>query len=236
MAARLRRTVAALGMVLTLLSVSAGSVLADTSPTGPTGSSSFSRQGYTAEAGETECTTSGDIVTCSGMTVWVFSGKTREQGSGAVRGTEVCTHIYTDVFNEATHESISFTSEFGCTTDVGAGTVIDRELDSATIAPTTVPLQSETCDENGCTLVDTRSVVVAGTFTAVGPETRQRHKSFYDDGVCVLRDSFRGVARSSAFVGTVDGQALEVTGEDFDSYSQIGYGSSSFSERCVIEA
>lgn len=49
-------------------------------------------------------------------------------------------------------QRMSFTIEFGCTGDVGAGTVIARDLSSATIAPTVVTVQSETCDKSGCTL------------------------------------------------------------------------------------
>jgi hypothetical protein len=233
MAAGLRRTVAAIGVVLTLLSLSVTSVLAAPPSTD---SWSFSRQGYSAEAWTSECTESDGIVTCTGTSVYVFSGKTRDMGAGAVRGSEVCVSYFTDVFNEVTHEGISYTVEFGCTTDVGAGTIIDRELGSATITPTTITLQSETCDQTGCTPgEETRDVVVEGTFTAVSPEVRQRYRSFYDDGVCTFRDSFRGVARVSTFVGTLDGQTIEVSGEDFDSYSQIGYGSSSYAGRCVIE-
>lgn len=232
----LRRALVGGVVVLVLLSLAATSALA--APPG-TESFSFSRQGFTAEAGEGDCTTSGDLVTCTGSNIFVFAGKTREHGSGAIRGTEVCVNFYTDTFNQATGQSVSFTSEFGCTTDVGAGLVIESDLSSATIAPTTVTLESETCvavgDDFECTPGDeTRDVVVEGTFTATSPATPLSYRSFSDDGVCTFRDSFRGTSRSSMFVGTLDGQAVEFSNDE-NGYSQIGNGTSSFSQRCAIE-
>lgn len=235
MVVRFRQTLIAVAAVILVLPLVAASALAAPPATD---SWSFTRQGFTAEAGEGDCTTTGDLVTCTGQNVWVFAGKSREQGSGAVRGTEVCLSSYTDTWNEATGESVSYTSEFGCTTDVGAGTVIEHDLSSVVIGPTTVTLQGETCETVGeefeCTATGTRDVVVEGTFTATSPAVRQSSRSFYDDGVCTFRDSFRGTSRSAMFEGTIDGQAVEYDNDE-NGFAQIGNGMSSNSGRCTLE-
>ena len=167
----------------------------------------------------------------------MFSGTRREQGAGAVRGTEVCYFSYTNIYDEVTGQPVSFTQEDGCTTNVAAGTVIERDLSSATIAPTTITVQTIECDEVDCTPTgDTREVVVEGTFTATSPERRESYRSFYDDGVCTQRDSFRGTSRSSTFSGTIDGQAVEITGGGEFGFSQIGDGMNASSGRCSLEA
>jgi hypothetical protein len=229
---RLRRSLAAMVAVLALLPLAAASVSAAPPGTEVFG---FSEHGLSASADQFECQVEGDIQTCSGMNVFVFSGQRREQGSGAITGTQVCMSSFVDMFNQATDEFISATFEFGCTTDVGAGTEIERDLSSATIAPTTVDLQIQTCDPTECTdPVDSGSAVVEGTFTGTGPVIRQSSHNSFDDGICTFRDSFRGTSRQSTFSGTIDGQAVEI-GNDENGFSQIGNGHSSFSGRCVIE-
>lgn len=235
MVLRLRQTLTALVVVLIVLPLMAATALAAPPATD---SWTFTQKGFQANASESTCTTAGDLVTCSGQSVYVFSGNTREQGSGAVRGTQVCVNFYTDVFDEATGEPVSFTNEFGCTTDVGAGTAIQRDLSSASISATTVPLQGETCvrvgDDFQCTPgEETRDVVVEGTFTATSTSVRWSNRSFYDDGVCVFRDSFRGTAAIAMFVGTIDGQAVEITNDE-TGYAEIANGMSSNSGRCSL--
>jgi len=235
--ARLRQSLTAVVLVIMLLPLLAASALAAPPATD---SWSFTQKGLSADAGESVCTTTGDLVTCTGRSVSIFSGHFREQGSGAIVGTQVCVSYYTDVWNETTGEPVSFTSEFGCTTDVGSATNIQRDVSSATIAATTVTLQSETCervgDEFECTVgEETRDVVVEGTFTATSPTVRQSYRNFYDDGVCIFRDSFRGTSASAMFVGTIDGEAVEI-GNDENGYSQIGNGTWSSSGRCSLES
>jgi hypothetical protein len=232
MGTRVHRTAASIGMVLALLSVTAASVVAAPNVTEQW---SWTQQGLSAEASEGDCTTVGDSTTCQGGGVWVFSGKMREQGSGAVVGTEVCVYNYTDTFNETTGEPISYTYESGCTRDVGAGTSIDRALGSATIGLTTVTLTSETCDQTACTPVGTRDVDVEGTWTGAGLVSRQSNRSTYDDGVCVFRDSFRGTNRNASFEGSIDGQPFVVDGTSENAFSAIGNGSYSSSGRCSLE-
>ena len=81
-------------------------------------------------------------MTCTFTSIFLFSGNRREQGSGAIHGTGVCYGTGTDVFNQVTGEVLSFDQESGCTTDVGDGTVIERDLSAATIAPTTITLET----------------------------------------------------------------------------------------------
>ena len=148
MAGRLRRTVVAVTLVVLLLPMAAATSLADTGPA-PTEVFKFSNSGFTAFADAGTCSDPvDDIVTCSSRNISLVSGKSREQGSGAIHATEVCYGTFTDVFNQETGETLSFTGESGCTMDLGEGSVIERDLSSATIAPATITLEAIVCDPN----------------------------------------------------------------------------------------
>jgi len=232
MAGRLRRTVTAVTLVALLLPLAAATSLADTGPASEV--FKFSSNGYSASADEGQCTAEGDIVTCTFTFISVFSGNRREQGSGAIHGTEVCYSTGTDVFNQVTGEGISSIQENGCTQDPGEGTVIERDLSAATIAPTTITLETFSCDEIECGPTgETRDVTVEGTFTATSAAFRSSNRNVFDDGICVFRDSSRGTSRGAMFSGTVDGQPLEL-GEN--GFAQIMQGTFSFSQKCAIEA
>ena len=234
MAGRLRRTVTAVTLVVLLLPMAAATSLADTGPA-PTEVFKFSDNGYTASADQGQCTTEGDIVTCTSANLFVFSGNHREQGSGAIHGTRVCYGTFTDVFNQVTGEVLTSSGESGCTFDVGDGTVIERDLSAATIAPTTIILEEFACDEIECGPTgETRDVTVEGTFTATSAAVRQSNRNVFDDGICVFRDSSRGTSRGAMFSGTVDGQPLEFGGEN--GFAQIMRGTFSSSSKCAIEA
>ena len=229
MAGRLRRTVTAVSLVALLLPLAAATALADTGPA-PTEVFKVSDNGYSASAGEGGCVDVGDIETCTFSSIFVFSGNRREHGSGAIHGTEVCYDTGTDVFNLATGEVLSSIQESGCSFDPGEGTVIERDLSAATIAPTTITLETRTCDEVGCGPTgETRDVTVEGTFTATSTATRESFRDVFDDGVCTNRFSARGTSREAMFSGTVDGEPLEFG-------AQIHQGTSSFSTKCAIEA
>ena len=234
MAGRLRRTVVAVSLVALLLPLAAATSLADTGPA-PTESFKFSSNGYSAQADQGQCTDPvDDIVTCTFTFISVFSGNRREQGSGAIHGTEVCYSTGTDVFNQVTGEGSSI-QENGCAQDVGDGTVIERDLSAATIAPTTITLEGFSCDEIECGPTgETRDVTVEGTFTATSAAFRQSNRNVFDDGICTFRDSSRGTSRGAMFSGTVDGQPLEFGGED--GFAQIMQGTFSSSSKCAIEA
>ena len=98
----------------------------------------------------------------------------------------MCYSTGTDVFNQVTGEVISSIQENGCTQDVGDGTVIERDLSSATIAPTTITLETIACDEIECGPTgETRDVTVEGTFTATSAAVRESFRDVFDDGICV---------------------------------------------------
>ena len=235
MAGRLRRTVVAVTLVVLLLPMAAATSLADTGPA-PSESFKFSSNGYSADADEGQCSDPvDDIVTCNFTFIGVFSGNCREQGSGAIHGTEVCYSTGTDVFNQVTGEGTS-DQENGCTQDVGDGTVIARDLSAATIAPTTITLETFVCNEVECGPTgETRDVTVEGTYTATSAAVRQSFRNVFDDGVCVFRDSSRGTSRQAMFVGTIDGQPLEL-GDPETGFGQIVQGTFSSSSKCAIEA
>ena len=231
MAGRLRRTVVALTLVALLLPLAAATSLAAK----PIEVFKFSSSGHTAFADAGTCSDPvDDIVTCSSRNISLVSGKTREQGSGAIHGTEVCYGTFTDVFNQETGETLSFTGESGCTMDLGEGTVIERDLSSATIAPATITLEAIVCDPECAPTGETREISVEGTFTATSAATRSSFRSVFDDGVCSFRERSRGTERNAMFVGTADGQPLEAG--DPDGFAVIYRGTLSFSEKCAIAA
>ncbi len=234
MAGRLRRTVTAVSLVALLLPMAAATSLADTGPA-PTESFKFSSNGYSANAEQSLCSDPvDDIVTCSFNFISVFAGNQRAQGSGAIHGTEVCYSTGTDVFNQFTGEGTSH-QENGCTRDAGDGTVIERDLSAATIAPTTITLETFVCDTVECGPTgETRDVTVEGTFTATSTAFRQSNRNVFDDGICTFRDSSRGTSRGAMFAGTVDGQPLELG--DPEGFGQIMQGTFSSSSRCAVEA
>ena len=232
MARRLRRTIVAVTLVALLLPLAAATSLAAK----PIEFFAFSENGFSAQADEGQCTTEGDIVTCSSTLIFLFSGISREQGSGAIHGTRVCHGTFTDVFNQVTGEFLGFVGEDGCSQDVGDGTVIERDLSSATIAPTTITLETFVCDEVECGPTgETRDVTVEGTYTATSAAVRQSFRNVFDDGVCTFRDSSRGTSRQAMFVGTIDGQPLEL-GDPETGFAQIMQGTFSSSSKCLIEA
>ena len=234
MAGRLRRTVVAVTLVVLLLPMAAATSLADTGPA-PTEVFKFSNSGFTAFADAGTCSDPvDDIVTCSSRNISLVSGKSREQGSGAIHATEVCYGTFTDVFNQETGETLSFTGESGCTMDLGEGSVIERDLSSATIAPATITLEAIVCDPECAPTGETREISVEGTFTATSAATRSSFRSVFDDGVCTFRERSRGTERNAMFAGTADGQPLEVS--DPDGFAVIHRGTLSFSEKCAIEA
>jgi hypothetical protein len=190
---------------------------------------SFQRSGLEAGAFESTCTDNTDgTVTCSGTDLFVFSGKTRAKGDGATRGGEVCTGSFTDTFNPQTGQGVSFMFESGC----AQAPVVFDGLNSATIPATTITLEGESCEVVGeeveCTPLGPRDVTVEGMFTGTGPVSRERFRSFFDDGVCVSRDSSSGSFRSATFSGMVDGEPFNP--ED----GSIRDGRFAFSSSCSL--
>ncbi len=233
MAGRLRRTVIAVTLVALVLPLAAATSLAAK----PFEVFKFSEKGYSASADQSSCSEPvDDIVTCAFTFIVVFSGMRQASGSAAVRGTEVCYSTGVDVFNEATGEVTSSIQENGCSQAPGEGTLIERDLSAATIAPTTVALETFSCDEFECGPTgDTRAITVEGTFTATSAATRHSSRSVFDDDICTFRDSSRGTSRQATFSGTVDGQPLVLGDNQENGFAQIAQGTFSFSQKCAIE-
>ncbi len=227
MTQRSRRVVRGFATALLLLGLAAAPVAADTFPSEDF---SFSRSGLSAETSTQECVENADATTtCSGMGIFLFAGKTRTGGEGANRGTELCAYVYTYTYVTATFETIDYSEEFGCTTELGAGSVIAKDLSTATLTPTTVTIQGQICDEISCEPAgDPRDIVVEGTWTGVGPVIRESYRSVVDDGVCVFRDRSSGTFRDATFSGTFDGQPFEAQ------YSSLRNGKFSFSVSCKM--
>ena len=224
---RSRRVVRGFATALVLLALAAAPVAAHGIPAEDF---SFSRSGLSAEASTQECVDNADATTtCSGTGIFLFAGKTRTGGEGANRGIELCAYAYTYTYVTATGETIDYSEGNGCTTELGAGSVIAKDLSTATLTPTTVTIQGQICDEFGCVPAgDPRSVVVEGTWTGVGPVFRNSFRSVTDDGVCVFRDRSSGTFREATFSGTFDGQPLEAQ------YASLSNGKFSFSASCTI--
>ena len=62
----------------------------------------------------------------------------------------MCYGTFTDVFNQSTGEVLTSLGESGCTFGRGRGAVVERDLSTATIAPTTITLETFSCDEIEC--------------------------------------------------------------------------------------
>jgi hypothetical protein len=224
---RSRRVIRGFLAAAILLVLAAAPVVADTVPSGDF---AFSQSGLSADASTDECVDNADATTtCSGTTIFLFAGKTRIAGEGAVRATELCVSVYTQTYVTRTGETVDFSQENGCTMDVGAGSVIAKDLSTATVTPTTVTIQGEICDEVSCEPAGTpRDVVVEGSWTGVGTVTRESYRSVIDDGVCVSRDRSTGTFREATFSGTFDGQPFE------PQFSSLRNGKFSYSSRCRI--
>jgi hypothetical protein len=176
---------------------------------------------------ESTCTDNGDgTTTCSNTSLDVFVGKSKELGVSTLHAQRACYSDATETFVTTTHESISHTGVFGC--DFDAGTLSITDLTSITLAPTDISLTQFDCDINSCTETPDGTVVVAGTWTGVGPITSQKGKFRIDDGTCIQADAQRGNFREASFSGTVGGASFTAT------FAQIGQGTFTFRSSCGL--
>jgi hypothetical protein len=217
----------ALIAVVALLSISAGSVAADTTPAiGGT----FTQNGTSADVFSATCQPGpGDTTACLEQGISAFTGKMTESVSGTRFRNQICVHRATSIYDEAGDLVSEPTFEFGCVVDRPASTVtIGKNLSSVTLATTTVEVAEFVCDEFACAPGPSRDVTVRGTWTGIGPITASRSHSSFDDGTCRSRDSGKGSFRSASFVGAIDGQAI---GHDVE--AGIASGRFSYRSRCV---
>ena len=195
MAGRLRRTVTAVTLVALLLPLAAATSLADTGPAQQRSSSSRATA-TRPSADEGQCSDPvDDIVTCT-FTTSSSSPGTEENKEQAQSTGRRCATAPAPMSSTTDRRDPELDPGERLHPDLGDGTVIERDLSSATIAPTTITLEAFSCDAIECDPTgDTRDVTVEGTFTATSAATRSSTRSVFDDGICTFRDSSRGTSR-----------------------------------------
>lgn len=104
------------------------------------------------------------------------------------------------------------TGEFGCAE--AAALTLTGDLD-ATLAPTTVTLETMSCDEDKqeCEVTGSRAVTVAATAVAEGPVSTSRDRGRVSTGAC--RSTYSSTTTSAPVSGriTLDGTAYDLTGQ-----------------------
>jgi hypothetical protein len=213
--------------VIAILMLTAGSVAADT---GPIGDKSYSQSGLSAHANATPCTETGDILTCTDVSVSAFVGKLND-GTNVTHPNQVCVSIDTWSFDLALGEPVGQpTFEHGCRLDLAKGAVsIDSKLGWASLASTSLTVEQLDCDkETGvCVVLTSRLVTIAGQWTGTGTISASKSRGSGDDGVCRYGGSFKGSGRSASFTGTL-GELLVST----DDLGFLSSGRETFRSRC----
>lgn len=162
----------------------------------------FKQAGTSAFASNVECVENPNrTVTCSGQSIDIFEGTTKQTGEPTRSGERVCYSEFTDTFNPRTGVGES-TGVFGCT--LNAGTLAINNLTSITLAPTEIELTARECDSSGCTESPAGSITVHGTWTGVGPTVTQKGRFTFDDGTCIRVNADRGSFRQATFEGSID--------------------------------
>jgi hypothetical protein len=83
---------------------------------------------------------------------------------------------------------------------------------SATLAPTTVTLESYDCTDEDCELSGSREVTVSASGTAIGPVGTSRERGMFKEGKCAYKWSFTPTSADAAGTITLDGVAYDVAG------------------------
>ncbi len=128
----------------------------------------------------------------SGTTVNVFRNN---------EGTQLCME------NVAYDAANTLISEYGCAPIADTAFMMDTKLTSATVAPTTVTLDTNDCDEAGCTVVSSRDVQVSATLEGVGDLQTMKGRSSFNDGTCTYQFKTAGNVRMASGTFSLDGQA-----------------------------
>jgi hypothetical protein len=223
------RLAAATAAVVGLLAVSVGPVAADTTPGGD---ASYSQNGSTADLYASSCTDNGDdTITCSEQQIGIFSGKMTDSVSGVTHSSQVCAAVGTYTFDVNTGDYLGEPIfERGCRADLLTGVIhFGSKLSGATLAATNITLEQWVCDdEKECVPGASRDVVVAATWTGVGPINTGKYRSSGNDGTCRYSDWFKGSDRSADIAATFDGQA--VSGDQF---GYLSSGRNGFKSACT---
>lgn len=145
--------------------------------------------------------------TCTDTSIDVMRGS---------EGTQVCVQVASLLADGTSSTSY----EYGCTNTPDSAFAVGKKLASATLAPSTVTINTLECEkEIGCTVVSSRDVNVAASWTGTGVLLTQKAGSSHDNGTCSYK--FKGVAQSrdaNASI-TLDGRTLSGAGSLVDAKS-----------------
>ena len=145
----------------------------------------------------------------------------------------MCYGTFTNVFNEETGETVSFSGESGCTMDLGEGSVIERDLSAAIIAPATITLETIVCDAIECAPTGETRETRSKARSRRPRLRRARPSATSSTTASASPERSRGTERNATLAGTADGQPLEVG--DPDGFAVIHQGTFSSSTKCAIE-
>jgi hypothetical protein len=214
--------------VIGIMLLAAAPVAADT---GPTGDKSYSQTGFTAQAYPTTCSEDGDILTCTDVGFWAFTGKLKDGTSQLSHLNQLCVELGTRSFNSATGEDVGQpVFERGCAVDVPNGAIqIDSKLGSATVSATTLTIEQLDCSSKDvdCITVSSRDVSITGSWIGTGAVSSNADRSHGDDGLCRYSESFKGSGRSASFTGTIGDESFSS-----DDVAFLSSGRETFRSRC----
>jgi hypothetical protein len=195
---------------------------------------SSSQAGQSADASSSVCASNKDGTTaCSDLSLSIFVGTVSDGISGTIHERLLCVNRYSYSYVDATGEFVGEpVSESGCRDGLANKALrFGNRLSSLTLAGTTVSIGQVVCDKSTdpitCVPGPTHDVIVAGTWTGVGPTTYTNSRSVVDDGTCRVTQAEKSHTRGATFVGTFNGSSL--TGDA----AQIAIGKSSFVSRCT---
>jgi hypothetical protein len=109
---------------------------------------------------------------------------------------------------DGVYTPIDFASGF---VEGGSELTVTSDL-SATLAPTTVVLETFECTEAGCDLVDSREVTVSASDTRTGPIGKGRDRGTFRDGSCMYKWSNTYTSAEVAGTITLDGVTYDEVG------------------------
>ncbi len=136
--------------------------------------------------------------TYSGTSLYVFRND---------QGTQVCIeNVQYDAAN-------TLISEYGCAGIPEQAFTLDKKLQSATLAPTMVTLNTFDCQEaTGCMVASSRNVEVTATMQGAGELQKIKSRSLYDDGRCTYQNKNGGEVRTAITNVTLNGENINGAG------------------------
>ena len=165
--------------------------------------------GTAADVFTSDCDLNGDGTTsCRDLSVSVFGGRQTDQSGRVSPAHYLCVSSQAYVYSDETGEFLEVTYEDGCDSIAASSLTLGKRLSSVTLAQTEITLYEEVCDDHECSRSPSLQLVVAGTWTGVGPTTVSRIHGSLDDGDCRFAESGRMRARDAVFAGSIDGNPV----------------------------